>query len=545
MGYMGMMGKMCVLALVLALPVASRAQDLEKRKNWPVMFQSAHYEVRATAPREAAKKLADHMDLVFETYTKLFALKAAPQKKAVLVLFKDEAEYTSQGDTPKGSGAYYDPNIKYLVGFHEEKRMYNVFAHEGTHQFTDLALKNMDKADPWFVEGMAECIGNSVVQKGRLFMCARNGVIAQENLPIIQQMIKEQKHVPLKRLVGMNHASWEKMDGNYPEAWSFCTFLLAYPKYEETKSQIPNGKYWTVLSNYIKLMADGKMDSGAAFKASFQLNGKPLDFDVIEKEWAEYILKMENSGTLADKEFEIGLGKADVAPDLSVRLCYPAKQKGENAALDRARAPYPLVLFTSDPEDAPYKICDWMAHELATYGFVAAVLPGKGGTPEDAPRLLAARDWILKRNAGPDAAWKGAVNPAMVVVAGHGPGASAALAAGADPAKVSGVLLLAPPAALKVPDKYKGVTCILSGEDGQEAAGKIYGDLKKPRYLYSIGGMDKAFMPVEKGGKAFGVVLTWLSYRYAGRDEWKAFVAGDDAKKTLQSGEWKQWKVEE
>jgi len=544
-GYMVVMRKMCALALLLALSAPADAQDLEKRKNWPVMFQSAHYEVRATAPREAAKKLADHMDLVFETYTKLFALKAAPQKKAVLVLFKDEAEYTSQADTPKGSGAYYDPNIKYLVGFHEEKRMYNVFAHEGTHQFTDLALKNMDKADPWFVEGMAECIGNSVVQKGRLFMCARNGIIAQENLPVIQQMIKEQKHVPLKRLVGMNHASWEKMDGNYPEAWSFCTFLLAYPKYEETKSQIPNGKYWTVLSNYIKLMADGKMDSGAAFKASFQLNGKPLDFDVIEKEWAEYILKMENSGTLADKEFEIGLGKADVAPDLSVTLCYPAKQKGDNAALDRTRAPYPVVLFTSDPEDAPYKICDWMAHELATYGFVTAVLPGKGGTPEDAPRLLAARDWILKRNAGPDAAWKGAVNPALVIVAGHGPGASAALAAGADPAKVAGVLLLAPPAALKAPDKYKGVTCILSGEDGQEAAGKIYGDLKKPRYLYSIGGMDKAFMPVEKGAKAFGIVLTWLSYRYAGRDEWKAFVAGDDAKKSLQSGEWKQWKVEE
>ncbi|HVE41413.1 MAG TPA: hypothetical protein VNM14_16080 [Planctomycetota bacterium] len=536
---------MCAPALLLALVAPAFGQDLEKRKNWPVMFQSAHYEVRATAPREAAKKLADHMDLVFETYTKLFALRQAPQKKAVLVLFKDEAEYTSQADTPKGSGAYYDPNIKYLVGFHEEKRMYNVFAHEGTHQFTDLALKNMDKADPWFVEGMAECIGNSVVQKGRLFMCARNGVIAQENLPVIQQMIREKKHASLKDLVAMGQSRWEKLDGNYPQAWSFCTFLLAYPKYEETKSQIPNGKYWTVLANYIKLMADGKMDSGAAFRASFQLNGKPLDFDVLEKEWADYILKMENSGTLAEKEFEIGSGKAEVSPDLSIALNYPAKQKGDNAPLDRARAPYPLLIFTSDAEGAPYKVCDWMAHELATFGFVTAVLPGKGGSPEDAPRLLAAREWILKRNAGPDAAWKGAVNPAMVIVVGHGPGAAAALAAGADATKVAGVLLLAPPAPIKPPDKYKGATLILSGDDGQDVAGKIYGDLKKPRYLYSIGGMDKAFMPEEKGAKAFQILLTWLSYRYAGRDEWKSFVAGDDAKKELQRGEWKQWKVEE
>src|SRR4030095_4908356 len=138
-------------------------------------------------------------------------------------------------------------------------------------------------------------------------------------------------------------ASWEKMEGNYPQAWSFCTFLLAYPKYEETKSQIPNGKYWTVLSNYIRLMSDGKTDPGAAFTASFQLNGKALDFDVLEKEWADYILKMENSGTLAEKEFEIGSGKAEVSPDLSIELNYPAKQKGDNAPLDRARAPYPVL----------------------------------------------------------------------------------------------------------------------------------------------------------------------------------------------------------
>jgi hypothetical protein len=539
------MSRLPVLALLLAGVPPAFAQDLEKRKNWPVTFQSAHYEVRATAPREAAKKLADHMDLVFETYTKLFALKAVPNKKAVLVLFKDEAEYTSQGETPKGSGAYYDPNIKFLVGFHEEKRMYNVFAHEGTHQFTDLAIKNMDRAGDWFIEGMAECIGNSVVQKGRLFMCARNGIIAQENLPIIQQMIRDRKHVPLKELVGMNHKTWQATEGNYPEAWSFCSFLLAYPKYEETRSQIPNGKYWTVLSNYIKYMSDGKTDPGSAFKASFQLNGKPLDFDVLEKEWADYILKMENSGTLADKEFEIGLSKVEVSPDLSITLCYPAKQKGDNSPLDRARAPYPVVIFTSDPEDAPYKLCDWMAHELATFGFVTAILPGKGGSPDDAARLLAARDWILKRNAGPDPVWKGAVNPAMVVVAGHGPGASAALAAGADPAKVAGVVLLAPHGLLKPPDKYKSATCILSGEDGHEAAGKIYGDLKKPRYLYSIGGMDKSFMPEEKGAKAFQIVLTWLSYRYGGRDEWKTYLAGDEAKKVLEKGEWKQWKVEE
>jgi len=533
------------IGLFLSLLLLPVPQDgLEKRKNWPVTFQSARYEVRATAPREAAMKLAAHMDLVFDTYAKLFALRQVPQKKAVLVLFKDEEEYAGQLGTPKGSAAYYDPNIKYLVGYHDEKRMYNYFSHEGTHQFTDLAIKGFDRAPNWFVEGIAECIGNSVVQKGRLFMCAKNGVIAQQNLPVIQEMIKEKKHVPLKTFVNLNQASWDKMEGNYPQAWSFCTFLLAYPKYEETKSQIPNGKYWTVLSNYIRLMSDGKTDPGVAFTASFQLNGKALDLDVLEREWADYILKMENSGTLADKEFEIGTEKAEVSPESSLTLSYPAKQKGEKAPLERVRAPYPVVLFATDIDGGAYKLGEWMSHELATYGYVTGLLSGKGGSQEDTARLLAARDWMLKRNAAADPAWKGAVNPAQVIVVGHGPGAAAALAAGADP-KVSGVILLDPPAGLKPPDKYKAATLILSSEGGTDAAMKIYNDLKKPRHLFSIAKMNKDFMPEEQGGKAFQTVNVWLAYRYAGRDEWKTFLSGEEAQKELQKGVFKQWKAEE
>ena len=34
----------------------------------------------------------------------------------------------------------------------------------------------------------------------------------------------------------------------------------------------------------------------------------------------------------------------------------------------------------------------------------------------------------------------------------------------------------------------------------------------------------------QKGGKAFQILLTWLAYRYAGRDEWKTYISGDEAK---------------
>jgi hypothetical protein len=539
------MKRLGIALLLTACSLTASAQDgkLEKRKDWPTTFQTAHYEVRSTCTREQARKLADYMDLVYDTYAKLFAIRQLPQKKAVLVLFRDEKEYKSQLETPKGSGAYYDPNIRFLVGFYEEKRMYNVFAHEGTHQFTDLAIKGFDRSPPWFVEGLAECIGNSVVIKGRLFMGAKNGIIAQEDLPVIQGMIKEKSHVPLKDLVKMNQATWDTMKGSYPEAWSFCTFLLAYPKYEETKSQIPNGKYWTVLSNYIRIMSDGKTDPETALKTAFVLNGKPLDFDLLEKEWMDYILKMENSGTLADKEFEIGLGKAEVSAELTAKVRYPSKTKGENGPLDRTRAPYPLLIFTAGAEGAPYDLSDWLAEELPTLGFVTALLPGKGGASDDVARIAAVRDWLLKRNADKDPTWKAALGP--VIVVGNGPTAQAALTAGADTVKVAGVVLLAPPAGLKVPDKYKTPTVIVCGDDELEAANKIYGDLKKPRYLFAIAKMDKTFMPEKRAGLAFSALNTWLSYRYAGRDEWKPYVSGEKAQEQVQAGDYKVVKTDE
>jgi hypothetical protein len=139
------------------------------------------------------------------------------------------------------------------------------------------------------------------VRNGKLYMCAKNGVIAQENLPIIQKMLKKNAHVPIKKLMTMADRDFMSTDGMYEESWSFCHFLLTAPSTEDSKNQIPNGKYWTVLSNFIIQMSNRSTKIEDALKASFQLKGKALDYDELEKEWKEYVLKLENDGTKADK----------------------------------------------------------------------------------------------------------------------------------------------------------------------------------------------------------------------------------------------------
>ena len=49
------MARMWVAFLLLA--PAAFAQDLDKRRNWPVSFSSARYEIRATCAPEHARKL--------------------------------------------------------------------------------------------------------------------------------------------------------------------------------------------------------------------------------------------------------------------------------------------------------------------------------------------------------------------------------------------------------------------------------------------------------------------------------------------------------
>lgn len=265
------------------------AQDQE----FPVKIKGNRYELHSTADEKRAKELLLHMELVFETYTKLLGLAKPPSKRMTIVLYKDLDEYEAAG-SPGGSVAYYDGSR--LVGYADPETMFNYFAHEGFHQFTDTGLKAIDKAPPWFTEGMAECIGNSVVQDKKLYMCVKDGVIALENIGSIREAVKRGRHVALKRMLEMRDDEFMSWNNGYPQAWSFCHFLMAYPNYEDPKCQIPNGKYWTVLSRYIQLLSKGDVKPADALKAAFVLKGKELDLDELEKEWKDYVLKWPVKG---------------------------------------------------------------------------------------------------------------------------------------------------------------------------------------------------------------------------------------------------------
>jgi hypothetical protein len=264
-------------------------KDLTNPKKWPVVLKGEHYQIWSSASEKEARELLQFMEIVFTTYTTLLDLPHPPAQKMVIILYKNRDEYVG-GGAPGGSAAYY--NGTRLVGYAGDKGTFSFFAHEGFHQFTDWGLKAIHKAPPWFTEGMADCIGNHAMRDGKFNVCVKDGHIAQGRIRTIQSAISKNEHVPLPKLFELDHAAFMARAGLfYPQAWSFCHFLMTYPQYEDPKNQIPHGKYWKVLQRYILAISNSATKPARAIELAFtNESGKPLDFQELEKEWKEYVL---------------------------------------------------------------------------------------------------------------------------------------------------------------------------------------------------------------------------------------------------------------
>lgn len=307
-----------LLSVLFAILAALPATAQNDRGPMPTNLESKHYKLQATTDAEKAQDLLDFMELVFSTYKALLKPDNPDEiekRQFTVVLYKDNEEYKASG-APAGSGAYY--NGRELVGYFDEFLMKPFFAHEGMHQFTDVTSKNFRAFPMWFTEGIADCIGNSVVKDKKLYMCVRTGAIARMRLPLIQGALKSGKAYPLATLLTLDRNKFMADAGLcYAQSWSFCHFLICYPSYEEKSSQIPNGSFRKNLAIYYELLRVGGTTHQKAWDEAFK--GFPLDS--LESMWKKYVEKFEGPKLMGfggrdmndDECANLGLGKNEGA----------------------------------------------------------------------------------------------------------------------------------------------------------------------------------------------------------------------------------------
>jgi hypothetical protein len=263
-----------------------------------LLGESTHYVLKvqkgttnvktAATDRQILADLKGKMELLYEKYSAAFKFKTPLPQKATVKLYKNLATYT-EGGGPSGSAAYYDPATKDLVGYEdsaENGMIFQTLAHEGCHQFFDLAFPGFyasETVPDWFSKGLAECFACSDVRGRELYVFTLGGA-APTHLDTLRELGGNGGLTPLKTLLQLNSQDFmAKADAHYPEAWGFVHFLWNAPTPDQGK-----GRYSEVVIRLIEGFKTGKARDDV-YKEAFQIKGKALNLDDLEREWLSYL----------------------------------------------------------------------------------------------------------------------------------------------------------------------------------------------------------------------------------------------------------------
>ncbi len=183
----------------------------------------------------------------------------------------------------------------------------------------------------------------------------------------------------------------------------------------------------------------------------------------------------------------------------TARLYYPARARAQDAAYDKAGAPYPAIVFGHGYQINPSFYAGTLEH-LASWGyFVCApesgleLFPNHKKFAEDLSRCLT----YLEQEDGRAASWlSGQVDTAHFGASGHSMGGGTALLAAAADSRIRAVVSLSaaetnPSAIAAMPGIAAPVRMIVGSADGivspSQTAG-IYAAAKAPRQLSVIQG---------------------------------------------------------
>jgi hypothetical protein len=281
---------------------AMKAEIADREEgNW-LVGETAHYIVHVQKGAENKKfKMNDQMilkdmkfkmELLFEKYSLAFGFQGRLSQKAVMKLYKNKNAYMASG-APPTSAAYYSPMTKELVGYEDSAEtgiVFQIFCHEGCHQFFDLAFPGFYESEDlpmWFSEGLADCFGSSYIAGKNLYVFTLSGV-AEWRIQTVKEAVNMRQAPKLSEITEMGRAPFMANGGlHYAQSWSFCHFLWNAPELMGGK-----GKYREVLIRLIHGFKAGK-PKDEVYKEAFQLGGKPLLMDVIEEEWKDYVRKLK------------------------------------------------------------------------------------------------------------------------------------------------------------------------------------------------------------------------------------------------------------
>ena len=135
----------------------------------------------------------------------------------------------------------------------------------------------------WFSEGLADCFGACEIRGRDLYVFTLGGT-ATWRVEAVKMFTQGGQIASIKELLDMNQQPFMmRAQVHYPQSWSFVHFLWNYPTLDQGK-----GQYSEVVIRLIDGFKVGK-PRAEVYKEAFQVKGKPVDLDQLEREWRAYV----------------------------------------------------------------------------------------------------------------------------------------------------------------------------------------------------------------------------------------------------------------
>lgn len=247
--------------------------------------ETENYIVKSDVSETFAEEIAENAELIRELYDSLFPEIGKPERKYLVLVFKDRAGYLGAGAPPASGGVYMSLSRRlmlYKLKTMEETIM--TLKHEGFHQYCHEYLENIP---PWFNEGLADTFAaTELVEKGK-----KRGMQLLPNSKRIDYLARALSRGGFPSLKEIMHMSQPQMYDvenenramylHYCQAWSICYFCI----------MAGNSKYQSCLKNYFKLLRKGKSQD-EVYDATFgQLNMR-----LFQEQWHAFMLGTARGG---------------------------------------------------------------------------------------------------------------------------------------------------------------------------------------------------------------------------------------------------------
>jgi hypothetical protein len=281
---------------------------LQMVRGWKAEDTENYIVIYDTPDQPLVRKILRDLELLRLEYQKLFPSEKPVENVSTVRVCKSLDEYSSYGGPPHTAGywnwvdeelVFYDAEVQDKTHHVSDANTFIVLYHEAFHQYIHYSTGELPPHS-WFNEGHGDFFSGATIRDGKMRSIGPN----PWRLHTIQEAVKENKHVPLKDLLGYEQKQYYANPYVcYAEGWSLIYFLRKseiVAKRPEWAQILPT--YFAELktgyaAELAKLEAAGKSkDRGLRDKAGLEVRNAALakategvDIAELERAWKAYV----------------------------------------------------------------------------------------------------------------------------------------------------------------------------------------------------------------------------------------------------------------